>query len=738
MRTKLLSVLGVAVLLSMVMPAYGQMEACCMPDGTCVDIDAMTCTGMGGTPQGPGTICMNVVCTTTPPEACCDPTNGTCSMELPNQCILNGDVPAGPGTVCLGDTNGDGIDDICEGGTLKWYHEPDINDTGIDVMATEPLVLADDFLCTRHSLITHITIWGSWKGDILPDPEDASKVSFTLSFHTDIPDPDGEQGDGYSMPGQVLWIKDFAPGTFEVTPHMTGLQEAWWDPSDPSSYIWPGDTICWKYDFWIPNDEAFCQMGDEANPMVYWLDVQATPEGSEPDALFGWKTSIDHWNDDAVWGEGVEPYTGPWYELRYPTGVWQGESIDLAFALEGDEPCDYLDFGDAPDPTYPTLLANNGARHVIVPGMFLGALIDGEADGQPDATATGDDLANLPDEDGVAFTGPLYPGTNANIVVIASVGGRLDAWVDFNGNGSWAEPVEQIFGAPLLFLNPGPNPLTFPVPANAILGPTFARFRFSSNGGLTFTGQAPDGEVEDYEIVIEPAKVIGRYVFYNNSWFDGNDPNPNANDDNAIATDKTAYLGGGVVATFANYISYSRGINGVMIDIQGLPGVPTTADFAFKVGNDNNPAGWAAGPAPTSVTVRPGAGIGGSDRVTVIFADNAMPPVANPAIINNTSNKNWLEVMVAATANTGLLAPDVHYWGLAVGEVGNMVGNTDVNATDEIQARLNPRNFFAGWALITDPWDFDRDRSVNATDEIIARLNPANFFTGKLALITLP
>ena len=29
-----------------------------------------------------------------------------------------------------------------------------------------------------------------------------------------------------------------------------------------------------------------------------------------------------------------------------------------------------LDFGDAPDQPYPTLLANNGARHVIGPGRF--------------------------------------------------------------------------------------------------------------------------------------------------------------------------------------------------------------------------------------------------------------------------------------------------------------------------------------------------------------------------------
>jgi hypothetical protein len=43
---------------------------------------------------------------------------------------------------------------------------------------------------------------------------------------------------------------------------------------------------------------------------------------------------------------------------------------------------------------------------------------------------------------------------------------------------------------------------TFPVPASAAPGPTFARFRFSSAGGLSYTGLAPDGEVEDYYVII--------------------------------------------------------------------------------------------------------------------------------------------------------------------------------------------------------------------------------------------
>ena len=158
------------------------------------------------------------------------------------------------------------------------------------------------------------------------------------------------------------------------------------------------------------------------------------------------------------------------------------------------------DFGDAPDPTYPTLLASNGARHVIVPGFFLGASVDPEPDGQPNATATGDDIDGNDDEDGVAFTTLLIPGQPAGVTVSASVPGLLNAWIDFNGNGSWGDPGEQIFTN--LLLLPGPNPVGFGVPAGSLSGPTFARFRFSS-APVSFDGLAPDGEVEDYQVLIE-------------------------------------------------------------------------------------------------------------------------------------------------------------------------------------------------------------------------------------------
>ena len=163
------------------------------------------------------------------------------------------------------------------------------------------------------------------------------------------------------------------------------------------------------------------------------------------------------------------------------------------------------DFGDAPTP-YPTLLPN-GARHTIVPGFQLGLAEDAETDGQPNVFALGDDLAGVPDdEDGVVFKSPLFPGGTVKVTVSASQPGLLDAWIDFNRDNDWDEATDQIFASTSLAA--GDNNLTFVVPINASIGVpsvfTYARFRFSSAGGLSFTGPAPDGEVEDYRVVMSP------------------------------------------------------------------------------------------------------------------------------------------------------------------------------------------------------------------------------------------
>ncbi|OHB79998.1 MAG: hypothetical protein A2Z25_04590 [Planctomycetes bacterium RBG_16_55_9] len=167
------------------------------------------------------------------------------------------------------------------------------------------------------------------------------------------------------------------------------------------------------------------------------------------------------------------------------------------------------DYGDAPYPPYPTLKAQNGASHVIDNRVYLGARVDAEADGQPNATATGDDN-NLDDEDGATFTTLLVPGDNATVDVAASTFGILNAWIDFNGDGDWADADEHVFIDQALFT--GNNSLPFTVPNNAVPGNTFCRFRFSSAAGLNYTGEAFNGEVEDHAVRIEEKYEAGQYL----------------------------------------------------------------------------------------------------------------------------------------------------------------------------------------------------------------------------------
>lgn len=167
----------------------------------------------------------------------------------------------------------------------------------------------------------------------------------------------------------------------------------------------------------------------------------------------------------------------------------------------GPGPGQTFDWGDAPDPTYPTLRTSNGAYHVIVPAFHLGAIIDGEPDGLASPDALGDDHSSTDDEDGVTFLTPILPGDMAGLEIVASAAGLVDAWIDFDGDGTWSQPGDQI-----LAIEPvaaGSNVLSVAIPASAQLNiTTFARFRLSRTGGLPPEGPGKEGEVEDYHILL--------------------------------------------------------------------------------------------------------------------------------------------------------------------------------------------------------------------------------------------
>jgi hypothetical protein len=390
----------------------------------------------------------------------------------------------------------------------KMHHPqlPDLTPTGVDVdMAWTPL--ADDFKCSQTGKITDIHFWGSFADDCLPAGGPAS-LTFQITIYSDI--PANESSTGYSMPGEPLWTRRFEPCTYTVRQVADSNVEDWYDPAT-NLYLPQNHFQAYQYNICMADADVWEQQAGR----IYWLEIKDIVPDDQRDYTFGWKTTQLglRWNDDAVY-RGA---TGGWAELRYPRvptpgHPYAGQSMDLAFVITGEAaPPPDTDWGDAPDPTYPTLAVNLGASHTIVPFVFMGAGVDGEPDGQPNVGATGDDAdidpLNLPpnfdDEDGVSFDTPMIPGLMAQITVNASLANAfISVWVDFDGDGGWGQAQDYVVQSALSVV--GNNVFQFPVPAGAVPGTqAYVRVRFTTFRPIGFDGPAPNGEVEDYVVTIE-------------------------------------------------------------------------------------------------------------------------------------------------------------------------------------------------------------------------------------------
>ncbi|HZN63975.1 MAG TPA: hypothetical protein VFB66_01655, partial [Tepidisphaeraceae bacterium] len=225
-----------------------------------------------------------------------------------------------------------------------------------------------------------------------------------------------------------------------------------------------------------------------------------------------------------------------------------------------------------------------------------------------------------------------------------------------------------------------------------------------ANGRVLFT--ADDG-VHGTELWwAVPSEVAGRHVFYNNSAFDGQDPAANPADAGAVATDKEALSAGTGPGSFRNVTGYSKGINGVMVDLSFPDSTALSDDdFEFRVGTSGDPATWPVAPAPQSISH---SSAGGSDRFTIVWPDGAI-------------KNQWLQVTVKATDNTSLTRPDVFYFGNLIGETGDGAagGRLAVTMLDFLRTRraLSPQ------AAVTNAYDFNRDGRVSVLDLALSRTN---------------
>ena len=234
-------------------------------------------------------------------------------------------------------------------------------------------ILADDFECTETGPITDIHIWGSWLDDHLPDRRTRQASTFTLSIHADIP---AEQSPtGYSMPGECSGSMDVpARASSRASSGRRTSQEGWMDP--PEDYIVPGRHHLLAVQLHIPASRGLRPAGHarRTRSSTGWT-CRPIPDDTAGHASAG-RPRVDHWNDDAVWGYGDEPYLGPWYELHLSARPRDGRASPSTWpsSSTGDRSSrtTRLRRRARRPSSYPTLLANNGARHLIVPGMLPG------------------------------------------------------------------------------------------------------------------------------------------------------------------------------------------------------------------------------------------------------------------------------------------------------------------------------------------------------------------------------
>lgn len=185
-----------------------------------------------------------------------------------------------------------------DGHKMHWPQLPD--EQGWDVKATYPVVLADDWKCSETGPITDIHFWGSWR-DVTGDGiGDVGVIqTFQIGIWSDIPDPDGS-GPLFSRPGSRIWFGEVS--NFGVAPIDPTTLEAWFDPSKDPDVVVPNDhNSYFQYNVFF--DQAGLPPFPQVAGTIYWLSISAVLQPGQPLPYeWGWKSTINHFNDDAVWG----------------------------------------------------------------------------------------------------------------------------------------------------------------------------------------------------------------------------------------------------------------------------------------------------------------------------------------------------------------------------------------------------------------------------------------------------
>jgi hypothetical protein len=170
--------------------------------------------------------------------------------------------------------------------------------------------LADDWECSESGPVTDIHFWISWRHD-----EWVDLPYIKIDIYSNNPVGPG----GWSEPLDVLWSRTFTIDEFIMRGPFDG-EQGW---LEPYGEFYLADHFTYYQINIVEIQDPFIQQEGE----IYWLVIQMP-------FLYpievGWKTSLDIFMDNAVWG-----WPGEWMPLFDPITQLP---INFAFVITGGYP----------------------------------------------------------------------------------------------------------------------------------------------------------------------------------------------------------------------------------------------------------------------------------------------------------------------------------------------------------------------------------------------------------------
>jgi hypothetical protein len=176
----------------------------------------------------------------------------------------------------------------------------------------------------------------------------------------------------------------------------------------------------------------------------------------------------------------------------------------------------------------------------------------------------------------------------------------------------------------------------------------------------------------------------------------------------AIDPTKQALLPGDTTTTTNNYTNYSRGLNGIVVDLSSPGNLAAISSTSFQFATwstfpDDTPNFLAITPLVTISTFA-GGGLRGSDRVKIVFEDRAI-------------ENSWLRITVLANSSTGLSIDDVFYFGNARFDVTPSAAFPSVPvAINVLDTNLVRSRNGQNPGVVSNIFDVDRSGSTNVLD----------------------